>query len=324
MHECRRICCVCREKDKSLVLHHTREWAKSHNHDEELLVVICVNCHGEAHTKRELGRNLTPEELLKHRTLWATDVAALDARALFDADENRNALGMAPLWDYFNHRRISRAAAELSINPKALPSFARIAGKAPLDELGAIDWPTVHSGSASHAHYMYDGDIRNADGVYTYFADLLTLVVSKSKWIDLGSIWAPTKLKAVAEPGRVGILTAGFRFKSAKTMLSVGPGQDREGYYQKEKIRLHFTFDGWETTSTSSRAMLSRIWRATAVCIIRSVDTEGPLTNIKATCLGIGTGFGPYPSIPVIADKDEVCSNEGPDDNEAIPDEITP
>ena len=123
MHECRRTCCVCREKSKSLVLHHIREWAKSLSHDEEFLVVICANCHGEAHTKRELGRNLTADELLRHRELWAAEVAEFDARALLDPDANRNALGMPPVWDYFNHLRISRIAAELSIDPTALPSF---------------------------------------------------------------------------------------------------------------------------------------------------------------------------------------------------------
>jgi hypothetical protein len=173
MHECRRICCVCREKGKPLVLHHTNEWAESHSHDEELLVVICANCHGEAHTKRELSRNLTPEELLNHRALWAARVAELEASILLDRDANRDALGIAPLWDYFNHRRISRTAAELSIDPKSLPSFARIAQAAPLDDTGAIDWSVILAGSPNQSRYMYEGFIRNADGVYNYFSDLL-------------------------------------------------------------------------------------------------------------------------------------------------------
>lgn len=310
MHECRRVCCVCREQGKSLVLHHTREWAKSRRHDEEYLVVLCANCHGEAHTKRELGRNLTAEELLRHRSLWAAKVAESEAKILFDTDANRDILGQPPVWDYFNHRRIARIATDLGIDPNSLPTFRRIAHSAPVDALGAIDWPRVTGGSASRAHYLYDGDIRNADGVYSYFAELLAAVVEKSQWIDLASVWTPSKLKAVASPGRVAVLTAGFRFKSNKTMLSVGPGQEREGYYKKENIRLHFTFDGWETTSTSSRGNLSRIWRATAVCVVRSVATEGSTTHLAATCLGIGTGFGPYASTPEIAFKDAANDDE--------------
>lgn len=211
MHECRRICCVCREKGKPLVLHHTREWAESHSHDEELLVVICANCHGEAHTKRELSRNLTPGELLNHRALWAAKVTELEASALLDRDANRDAMGIAPLWDYFNHRRIARMAAELSIDPASLPSFTKIVRTASLDGTGAIDWSVIHAGSPAHTRYMYEGDIRNADGVYRYFSDLLEQIVLKSRWIDLRSVWTPSKLKAVAFPGRVAVLT-GFDF----------------------------------------------------------------------------------------------------------------
>lgn len=308
MHECRRICCVCREKGKSLVLHHTREWAQSHSHDEELLVVICGDCHGEAHTKRELGRNLTPEELLRHKALWAAKVTELEANSLLDRDANRDALGLAPLWDYFNHRRISRTAAELSIDPTTLPSFAKIARSALLDDAGGIDWSGIHASSAARARYMYDG-IRSADGLYNYFADLLRQIVLKSKWIDLRSVWTPAKLDAVALPGRVAFMTAGFRFRSSNTMLSVGPGQDREGHYKKGKVRIHFSFDGWETTSNSSRGHLSRIWRSTAICIIRSVETKSSLTTVETTCLAVGTGFdhsySPKPLIAYVREADD-------------------
>jgi len=97
----------------------------------------------------------------------------LEASILLDRDANRDALGIAPLWDYFNHRRISRTAAELSIDPKSLPSFARIAQAAPLDDTGAIDWSVILAGSPNQSRYMYEGFIRNADGVYNYFSDLL-------------------------------------------------------------------------------------------------------------------------------------------------------
>jgi hypothetical protein len=237
-------------------------------------------------------------------------VAESEAQALLNPEANKDTLGMSPLWDYFNHRRISRAASDLSIDFKALSSFAKVQYVAPLDELGGIDWPTVHSGRGNRTPYMYDGDIRCADGVYSFFSELLMAVVSKSKWIDLESIWTPNKIRAVALPGRVALLTAGFRFRSAGTMLAVGPGQEREGYYTRNRIRLRFTFDGWETTSTSSRGHLSGIWRCTVVSVIRSIETTGSLLAIEATCLGIGTGFGPYPTVPLIAYRDQTPEQE--------------
>lgn len=310
MHECRRVCCVCRERGKSLVLHHTREWAECRIHDEALFVVLCANCHGEAHTERKLGRNLSPEQLLNHRRLWAAEVAELDAKALLDGHEP-DRLFMSPMWDYFNHRRISQVAADLGIDHTSFLSYARIAGAAPIDKTGALDWPTVHSGSAQHASYIYEGGVHAADGLYRYFSDLLREIVLRSQWIQLRDVWTPAKLPAVALPGRVAVLTAGFRFRSLKGLRASGPGQDREGYYKKGKIRIQFGFDGWETTSNSARGHLSGIWRSTAVCIIRSVETTKSITTVESTCLGIGTGFDQtYSQKPLIAHLREAHEDE--------------
>ncbi len=110
------------------------------------------------------------------------------SRGFFDSDTKRNTL-TTPLWDYFNHRRISRIAAELSIDPTELPSFARVRGTAPLDALGAIDWAKIHASNASRAHYMYDGDISNAQGLYKYFADLIVLDLRNSKVWPFLVVW---------------------------------------------------------------------------------------------------------------------------------------
>jgi len=308
MHECRRTCCVCREKGKSLVLHHTREWAKTRQHDEEFLVVICVDCHAEAHTKRELGRNLTGDDLLRHRKLWASDVTKLDAAAIFDSSAETHPLGV-PTWDYFNHKRLWRTAIDLGLDPTNFPSYARLRNRASLDDSGAIDWHSLRGDSKERAEYLYDGDIRNADGTYIYFGEMIKHIVSISNWVDLRSIWTPAQMKAVVKPGNIAILTAGFRYRSAATIMGRGPGQTRDAYYKSSGIRLSFTFDAWETTSNSSRGNLRGVWTSTGVLLIRGLATEGDTLNIEATCLAVGTGFeysrSPTPAIAYRDYEDE-------------------
>ena len=50
-----RTCSVCYQTGRSVAIHHINAWSKSKNHDEKNLIVLCLNCHGEAHTVRELG-----------------------------------------------------------------------------------------------------------------------------------------------------------------------------------------------------------------------------------------------------------------------------
>src|ERR1051326_4130135 len=68
LHKCRRTCCVCRKPNQPFIIHHIIPWAESHSHDIENLVVLCLSCHSEAHTKREIAQNLTRDQLRHHRS----------------------------------------------------------------------------------------------------------------------------------------------------------------------------------------------------------------------------------------------------------------
>jgi hypothetical protein len=63
-------CCICRNEKKSVVIHHLVPWSQSKCHDEDNLVVLCLDHHGEAHTKRQLSLSLTADRLRAARELW--------------------------------------------------------------------------------------------------------------------------------------------------------------------------------------------------------------------------------------------------------------
>lgn len=73
-------CCVCRDRSQGIIVHHIDEFSDSRSHAEDNLVVLCLNHHGEAHTKRELQLNLTPERLRKLKARWLKDVKQYDIR----------------------------------------------------------------------------------------------------------------------------------------------------------------------------------------------------------------------------------------------------
>ncbi|MEG4110032.1 HNH endonuclease signature motif containing protein [Microcoleus sp. S13_C5] len=70
LYESGMTCCICGDKNQGIIVHHIEEYSVSRNHAEDNLVVLCLNHHGEAHTKRELQQNLTPERLRDFKQRW--------------------------------------------------------------------------------------------------------------------------------------------------------------------------------------------------------------------------------------------------------------
>ena len=85
LYESRMTCCVCRDRSQGIIVHHICEFSNSRSHAEENLVVLCLNHHGEAHTKRELQLNLTPERLREFKVRWLEDVKQYDSRETLSA-----------------------------------------------------------------------------------------------------------------------------------------------------------------------------------------------------------------------------------------------
>ena len=100
LYESRMTCCVCRDRSQGIIVHHIHEFSDSRNHGEENLVVLCLNHHGEAHTRRELQLNLTPERLREFKARWLKDVKQYD---------NREALNIKSEYSYEAINKIAEA-----------------------------------------------------------------------------------------------------------------------------------------------------------------------------------------------------------------------
>lgn len=78
LYKSRKTCCVCREREKAIIIHHIVEWNKSKSHSEDNLVVLCLVHHDEAHSKKELSLNLTPNRIRAAKEKWELEVQKHD------------------------------------------------------------------------------------------------------------------------------------------------------------------------------------------------------------------------------------------------------
>ena len=77
-YKSKRTCCICRDSNRSIVIHHIKEWCKSKSNEENNLVVLCVQHHDEAHTKKEHSQNLTPQNIISAKQKWEDEVKKAD------------------------------------------------------------------------------------------------------------------------------------------------------------------------------------------------------------------------------------------------------
>jgi hypothetical protein len=70
----RRTCCICRQKERAIIIHHLEAWTESKSNEESNLVVLCLLHHDEAHSKKELSQNLTSERIKAAKTKWENEV----------------------------------------------------------------------------------------------------------------------------------------------------------------------------------------------------------------------------------------------------------
>jgi hypothetical protein len=278
-------CCVCRNQERGVIIHHIVEYSQSRSHDEENLVVLCLHHHGEAHTRRELQLNLTPEKLKEFKKRWIEQVKELDLKKVLGQTLNYS----YPMWDYFNHRRLIDLSQQLKIDMSTLRYFSELVKEERINDDGTPAW------DKSDSRYMYDAGFMGSDRKpYLFYASLVEKILENVQWIKLyPNNWNHSFINAMVKEGSIVICKGAFYFKNLADHYN-GAEQMRKGLRRCHKIHLNFTFDGWETTSSSAHALhLSGRSVATVVCLIRSRSRENKNLLLNSTVLAIGNGFGP-------------------------------
>jgi HNH endonuclease len=304
LHESRRACCVCRDNSKGVVIHHIVDWSVSQDHSESNLVVLCSDDHGEAHTKRKLQLELTPAQLRKLKKAWLLKVKQMDTKV---------ALGQSPhwnfsLWDYFNHNRLIEIAHGLNVDLTNLSRYKDLVANNRITVDGLPAWGKKKSS------YIYEGSILyDHRDAYQFYAQLLRTILDRTAWLYItDEMWDRTHINGLLSIGKILVVKAGFYFGSIASKSS-GPGQIRRGLRRKNHIHLSFLFDAWESASTSSWAdHLSGHRVVTSVCAVRSITRSGEDMDINATCLALGSGFGPdrWPYNPLRSISEETDDHE--------------
>jgi hypothetical protein len=67
--ESRNTCCVC-WRSQEVQIHHILPISEGGDNSEDNLIVLCLNCHSQVHTKKSMAKNYTQETLRLYKTTW--------------------------------------------------------------------------------------------------------------------------------------------------------------------------------------------------------------------------------------------------------------
>lgn len=282
----RRTCCVCREQNKSIIVHHIEEWSASRDHAIENLAVLCLDCHDLAHTKKSLSQNLTPKELKENKNRWEIIVNEQDLQTLFDLKTSHS----SARWDWINCRRVFELFDKLGFTISNLSKFNSLKDGGFIDERGFITDDLKWNIDKYRRHYFLD--FGGAFNIAGYLDSILEVVIKNTPVIDITPILNKrNELKALVKMGGFISIQAPFYFSTIADGLS-DVDEVKKAYYRGYNLRVEFTFQPWYCTSSSAKhgAMSGRHVQ-TVFGFVRDISTCDDELIISLSCLGAGTGF---------------------------------
>lgn len=267
---------MCRDPEKSIILHHINPWAESRDHDATNLAVVCLQHHAVAHSTTALAQNLDRKGLKAIKDQWEADCERLDAEAILKVSRLDHAA-----WLYFNHQRLLALADDLQIGLTGMGGYVGAFSAGLVDAQGT---PVT----ASETSYMYHGG--NGRLLYADMRDVLHAIMRRLTIVNMSDYLDRVFSQQIIAPGDFLFVQGAHVFKKHNGQAE-GPGQISAGTRQAQGVRIEYVFDRWEATSTSAWGvwLLGR-QRVGSLVHVKSVEREEGSVVIQGTVLGISNG----------------------------------
>lgn len=271
------VCCICRDAERPVIVHHIRPWAESRDHSAENLAVLCTQHHGEAHTTRGLEVTLNPSRLRDAKQLWEAEAARLDAAAIQQGTQLQS-----DNWLYFNHLRLLELAVAVGVDLTEVPGYSAALRAAVCDQDGNIIKATEPES------FMYvDSDCMP---LYRYVKNMLYALLDHATVRNISDDLDRGVLKTLILEGDL-IYVQGLHVFS-DVQPAPGNAQPVNGRRSANKVEIAFVFDRREATSTSSWTDWLRGSHVVGSLLqVKRLDRDGDRLRISGTVIAIRTAL---------------------------------
>lgn len=282
LYKAAKTCCVCRNSQQPVEVHHIDK--NPANNVEENLVVVCKNCHDEAHATRALSKSLTASRLQNFKHRWEAEVAARSREAMLPSSNLRQAM-----WTFVNHQRLPSLMQNSDVKFERY-SLMFLIKRGVVDRNGIpiFQLPaTQQSWSTIYNRFQWDDSQR----IHQLYIEAVDNLIRKVNPIELGAIWTKTEIKAILRPGMVCFCMRGFHFGRADI---IDGEEDRLVYARAKNIEVRFHANTRHMYGNSALCGNFSGHRFAAVLLlVKEIVVEGKLLVIMATPIAMGAGFVP-------------------------------
>lgn len=269
LYESRMTCCVCRDRNRGVIVHHIHEFSDTRSHDESNLVVLCLDHHGEAHTRRALQMNLTANRLRDLKSRWLADVREHDIHEALSAKSNYSHEAVRQISDavqYMVTFHTTPNAPKFSLSAEEMHD-GRVSRLLLEETSGAVIWRLIHFpedgyssqsiaanesliisnfGGSNLLFYEFDEQRFTSASLDSYEAGNLTLLSERKRFGDSPVLrkYPPGDLLLVGEKLYVGQIFSEFLvvmdLRSRTVIKRLPVGGDGELAYCHKNERVYF------------------------------------------------------------------------------------
>lgn len=283
LYKAARTCCVCRVPRKPVEIHHIDE--DPSNNVASNLIVICRNCHDEAHTKHTMSKNLSIDYLRHSKQQWLQEVAERSAEAMLPGSN----LGQA-MWTFVNHEKLPRILKIWGIDFEPW-LYQHLRDREAIDPDGVpiFHKPPSSSTSLSTIYDRFDWDV--SQRIHHMYISAVDELISAAIPLELGAIWTKSEFRELVKPGMFCFAIRGFRFQSGTSM---NRQESRLVYARAKDIEVRFhanTRHMFGSSALYTNFMGSSF--VAAFMVAKHISTEGHRLILHTTPLAMGAGFAP-------------------------------
>ncbi|WP_409268704.1 HNH endonuclease signature motif containing protein [Massilia sp. BHUDP2] len=282
LYEAARTCCVCRIPGLPVEIHHIDQDPSNNSIDN--LVVICRNCHDEAHTKHSMSQNLTASQLKHAKKKWGNEVSRRSASAMLPGSNLRQAM-----WTYINHEKLPRLMKSHNVKFDSW-AFENLYERKLIDKNGVPIFQREAPGSwlaTIYDRFAWDAS-QQIHNMYMTAVDDLILATNP---LELGALWSRTGFKNLVKPGSLCFAIRGFKFRSAEV---IDREENRLVHARANGIEVRFyanTRHMFGSSALHTNFVGSSF--AAVLLLAKRIEIEEGKLVLHATPMAMGAGFLP-------------------------------